>query len=136
MFYVSSDSKDNILYLYLSGKIEYYEIEEIFVQIKSEIKNLKKGFTTVTDLHEFVPAAYVYSSMKGKELLYDIMEFLHEFGMGKALRITGNTASEVGNMLFTDNSNDLGYFAETITEDHFKKTKEYQYLRKEKKIKD
>ncbi len=109
MYQVRIDPEKNRLYLTLS-EVYRQEAKELYERLESECKQLKPGFTCITDLRrQKKPIGRV------DQLIYSIQKLLANSGMRKVVRIVTPGAEEIELQFENISTLKVGYSAYTTT---------------------
>jgi hypothetical protein len=84
---VRADTKENILFITLSGNIRKKHVESIYTDIRFGVADLKPGFTVITDLLQAKIA-----HLSGVASFKKITSYLLSNGVGKIVRIIGENS--------------------------------------------
>jgi len=109
MYEIKLDMDKNRLYLTF-GKIEdEAEMLEIVQNIKSRCKQLKNGFTCLTDLRKYDPVNGIY-----EKYIKEVQQSLIEAGMSRVVRVRRPMGS-MAHFQFDNVSYEVGYHAPNVT---------------------
>jgi putative NADH-flavin reductase len=90
MHRISADHARNRLHIIVSGTISVAEVEKIVPQIVKATNRLKPGFGVITDLTRFVDG-----DTRAAAILQRIMEYLHQRGVGRVVRVVGGSRKAI-----------------------------------------
>ena len=100
------DMAKNRYYVTFQGKMEVEEIKQAAAEALQMVKQLKRGFGTVSDISTAIPA-----NEEGRLLMQNAMKALKEAGMGQVVRIVPPAATVMGNQ-WQRSSRAVGYSAD------------------------
>lgn len=109
MHEVEADLDKNRIYITIGRVENEEEMRTIVEKVKSECSKLKKHFTCLTDLRN-----YVYQDEIFEKYIKEAQEALLEAGMSKVVRVH-RQVGVLGHLQFETVSLDLGYRAQNVT---------------------
>lgn len=84
MHRITADSKQNRLYIELTGVIDKDEAEKILMEIIVAASSLKPGFDVINDMRKMK-----LGHLSAVGTLHNVIEFLQNKSVGKIIRVVG-----------------------------------------------
>ncbi len=102
------DVSKNRLYVVLQGKMEAGELTQAAAEVLRLTRQLKPGFSAVSDLSGFVP-----TTEEGRLVMQGLMKAITELGVGHVVRVVPASAQVVANQV-QRTTRTAGYVAEQV----------------------
>jgi hypothetical protein len=108
MYEIEADTRENVLYLDLTGRMTEDEIAEAADEAVAAGEQLREGFHIINDLSGFAPP-----SPEAAKSIKRAQGELKEMGVDRVIRIADEDTSRVVVNAFERRSKDVGYSGET-----------------------
>jgi hypothetical protein len=105
---VQADTRQNRLYLSLSGRMDREEIDAAAAATKETVREFDEAFDVINDLSGFKPVG-----PEDAKPIKETQHYLVERGVDRVIRVVDDETSTVITQMFERRSKDAGYSGET-----------------------